>query len=94
MEFETEDYLREDVRRCQAFFRRELGSTVNIYAFPNGSHAPGQLELVEQAGIRHVLLVGEKFDVHPRRHARFTFHARSAAEMRFRATGGLCPIPG
>lgn len=93
MEFETEDYLREDVQRCQEFFQRKLGSTVNIYAFPNGSHAPGQLELVEQAGIRHVLLVGEKFDTHPSRHERFTFHASNIAEMRFRATGGLCPIP-
>lgn len=92
MEFETEDYLREDVRRCQAFFQEKLNSTVNVYAFPNGSYAPGQIDLVEKLGIRHVLLVGESFDVHPRHHQRLTFHANGAAEMRFRATGGMSPI--
>lgn len=93
MEFETEDFLRDDVRRCQDFFQREFRTSLNVYAFPNGSCSIGQPEVVEQEGIRHVLLVGEQFDVHPRRHARFTFHARSSAEMRFRAIGALRPIP-
>jgi glycosyltransferase involved in cell wall biosynthesis/peptidoglycan/xylan/chitin deacetylase (PgdA/CDA1 family) len=89
MEYETDDYLVDDVRRCREYFDRNLGIPVNIYAFPNGSYAPGQLELVEQAGIEHVLLVGERLDTDPRRHARFTFHARTRSESRYRATGAF-----
>jgi peptidoglycan/xylan/chitin deacetylase (PgdA/CDA1 family) len=93
MAFETDDYLLEDVRKCQQYFREKLGTTVDIYAFPNGSYAAGQLELVEGAGIRHVLLTGDDFDRGGSRHARFTFHAHTASEVRFRATGGLRPVP-
>jgi peptidoglycan/xylan/chitin deacetylase (PgdA/CDA1 family) len=93
MAFETNDYLLEDVRKCQLYFRDKLATPVDIYAFPNGSYAAGQLELVERAGIRHVLLTGDDFDRGGCRHARFTFHAHNASEVRFRATGGLRPIP-
>lgn len=89
MQFETNEYLAEDVRRCQAYFQDRFGIRVNIYAFPNGDCGPGQAEIVEAAGIEHVLLVGEKFDTQARRHHRFTFHARSRSEARFRAAGGL-----
>ncbi|NNU43666.1 polysaccharide deacetylase family protein [Ramlibacter montanisoli] len=93
MACETDEYLQQDVRKCQDYFREKLGTPVTIYAFPNGSYAPGQLELVEGAGIRHVLLTGEDFDRGATRHARFTFHAGTSSEVRFRATGGLRPIP-
>lgn len=89
MEYETNEYLVDDVRRCQEYFDRNLGLPVNIYAFPNGSYAKGQLELVERAGIQHVLLVGERLDTDARRHARFTFHARTRNEARYRATGAF-----
>jgi peptidoglycan/xylan/chitin deacetylase (PgdA/CDA1 family) len=93
MGFETNAYLEADVRRCQDYFRRKFGNPMSIYAFPNGSYAPGQLELVERAGVRHVLLTGDNFDCGGNRHARFTFHAHTASEVRFRATGGLRPVP-
>lgn len=89
MEYETNEYLVDDVRRCQEYFNRNLGLPVNIYAFPNGSYAEGQIELVECAGIQHVLLVGERLDTDARRHARFTFHARSRSEAHYRATGAF-----
>lgn len=87
MQYESDEFLVDDVCRCQEYFGAKLGASVDIYAFPNGSCSPGQVELVERCGVRHVLLVGEQFDTEPRRHARFTFHAQSRGEARYRATG-------
>ena len=92
MEFESPEYFADDLRRCQDWFRDHLGLPLRIYAFPNGSHAPGQVEMLKQAGVEHVLLVDEDFDTGPV-HCRFTFHAASVNEARFRATGGLRRIP-
>jgi peptidoglycan/xylan/chitin deacetylase (PgdA/CDA1 family) len=92
MEFETDSYLDDDVRRCASFFDRELGRPMNIYAFPNGSCAPGQAERVMAQGVEHVLLVGERFDKGGGIHTRFTFDARSPSEVRLKAVGGLAPL--
>jgi peptidoglycan/xylan/chitin deacetylase (PgdA/CDA1 family) len=62
MEFETDDFLEEDVRRCAAFFRDKLAIPMTIYAFPNGSCRAGQAERVLAQDVEHVLLVGETFD--------------------------------
>lgn len=93
MEFETDAYLAEDVARCQEYFLHKLERSATIYAFPNGSCRRGQPELVRRLGIRHILLVGEDFDRKGDCHPRFTFHARSSAEVRFRATGSMKAIP-
>lgn len=90
MAAESDDYLRADIARCRAWLDDKLGLPLDIYAFPNGSYRPGQIEILLSAGIRHVLLVDERFsspgaNVHPR----ITFDARSRHEMRFRATGAL-----
>lgn len=92
MEFETDSYLDDDVRRCAGFFDRELGRPMTIYAFPNGSCAPGQAERVLGHGVDHVLLVGERFDNGAPVHNRFTFDARSPSEVRLKAVGGLAPL--
>lgn len=92
MEFETPEYFAEDIRRCRDWFRDQLALPLGIYAFPNGSHAPGQVEMLKEAGVQHVLLVGEDFDRPGAVHRRFTFHAACAREARFRATGGLRKI--
>lgn len=89
MACESDDFLRDDISRCREFFRRELGLPVEIYAFPNGSWRDGQIDILHAAGIRHALLVGEDFNRDSRVHTRFTFDARSSAEMRFKAMGGL-----
>lgn len=93
MEHESDDYLRDDVTRCQSYFETCFGQTMNIYAFPNGSCRPGQIDIVREAGVAHVLLVGESFDVEPAVHRRFTFDAVGGREARFKALGGLKPLP-
>lgn len=91
MEYETDEYLDDDVRRCAAYFREKLGAPMTIYAFPNGSCRAGQSELVLALGVDHVLLVGERFDKDDHIHTRFTFDSRSRSEVRFKALGGLVP---
>lgn len=92
MEFETDDYLDRDVRRCSEFFREKLGSPMTIYAFPNGSCRSGQAERVLAHGVDHVLLVGERFAGGGPIHHRFTFDGRSKSEVRFKAVGGRAPL--
>jgi peptidoglycan/xylan/chitin deacetylase (PgdA/CDA1 family) len=89
MEFETDEFLDEDVRRCDAYFREQLATPMTIYAFPNGSCRNGQAERVLAHGVDHVLLVGEAFDQGGRINRRFTFDARSPSEARFKALGGF-----
>ena len=92
MEFETDDFLDADIYRCRDWLRDQLGIPMTIYAFPNGSCAPGQAERVRSRGVDHVLLVGESFDRDANIHHRFTFDGRSPSEVRFKALGGLCPV--
>ena len=91
MEYETDAYLDDDVRRCADYFKDELNVPMTIYAFPNGSCRPGQAEQVLAHGVDHVLLVGERFDGNARVHNRFTFDGRSPSEVRFKALGGRTP---
>jgi peptidoglycan/xylan/chitin deacetylase (PgdA/CDA1 family) len=91
MEYETDQYLDDDVRRCAAFFEEKLGQRMTIYAFPNGSCREGQAERVLDHGVDHVLLVGESFDRGGKVHHRFTFDGRSPSEVRFKALGGRAP---
>ena len=88
MEFETDDYLDADLRRCGTYFEEQLGRPMTIYAFPNGSCREGQAERLLAQGIEHVLLVDDKFDRHGHVHTRFNFDARSPSEVRFKALGG------
>ena len=88
MEFESNDFFEEDLDRCFAFFRDRLHLPLTIYAFPNGSHRREQIEMLRGRGIRHILLVDEKFGkagnfVWPR----FTMYGHSGPEVRFRALG-------
>lgn len=92
MEFESDDYLDDDVRRCADWFKTTLGTPMTIYAFPNGSCREGQAEQVLSQGVEHVLLVGDGFDRRGPVHRRFTFDARSPSEARFKALGGLTAL--
>lgn len=89
MEYETDEFLREDLDRCASYFQQELRRPMNIYAFPNGSCRPGQVRIVQEAGVEHVLLVGEDYSGGDRVHKRFTFYADGEQEARFRAVGGM-----
>ena len=87
---ESNDFVRDDVARCKQWFETNLDQPVDIYAFPNGSYRPGQCEIVQDLGVRRVLLVEEDFSVaRASVHKRFTFFAHSRAEVRFRAAGAF-----
>lgn len=90
MATESNDYLRADIDKCREYFETVLGIPLRIYALPNGSYRPEQLDVLRSEGIETILLVDEDFssacaDAHPR----FTFYAGSPHEVRFRATGAF-----
>jgi peptidoglycan/xylan/chitin deacetylase (PgdA/CDA1 family) len=91
MECESDDHLRDDVRACRRWFAHHMAIDPDIYAFPNGSCRPEQIAIARAEGMRHVLLVGERFAAGAA--YRFTFDARGRAEMRFKATGRRAPVP-
>lgn len=90
MSCETGAYFDDDLQACTAWFTRRLGRQPTIYAFPNGMADPVHCETARRAGYRTVLLVGERFTGAGQWcHGRFTFHARTMPEARFRATGAF-----
>jgi peptidoglycan/xylan/chitin deacetylase (PgdA/CDA1 family) len=88
MAHESDDYLREDVRRCRTYFSEKLQLPLKIYALPNGSYRPAQIDILREEGIRDILLVNEDF-ARPSSDLRwrFTFDGTSRHEVRYRATG-------
>jgi peptidoglycan/xylan/chitin deacetylase (PgdA/CDA1 family) len=94
MGHESTEFFRGDVRACQAFFQDELHQPLSIYAFPNGSHRPEQIQALLDEGVKHVLLVGNELSrVDVRVHPRLTFYGESPSEIRLRATGYRAPAP-
>lgn len=88
MAYESNQYLRNDLRRCGKYFEEIIGQKMHIYAFPNGSYREEQIEIVVESGVDHVLLVGEDFADERSPYKRFTFNAHTKSEARFRALGG------
>lgn len=88
MGFESDIFFEQDLDRCEAYFRDVLHLPLDIYAFPNGSFRPTQIDILRAHGIRHVLLVEERFasgagGVYPR----ISVSGESASEIRFQALG-------
>jgi peptidoglycan/xylan/chitin deacetylase (PgdA/CDA1 family) len=82
-----DDAFLADLARCREVLAR-AGCDCRVYAFPNGSYRPAQVRLLQDAGVDHVLLVGER----PSRpaasvHTRITLRGHSLAELRARAAG-------
>jgi peptidoglycan/xylan/chitin deacetylase (PgdA/CDA1 family) len=90
MAVESQEYLVGDAARCRTWLQQAVGIEPHIYAFPNGAASHGQAQMVRRAGFRHVLSVTEDFS---RRdawfHPRFTMHAQTPSEARFRASGAM-----
>jgi peptidoglycan/xylan/chitin deacetylase (PgdA/CDA1 family) len=87
MGFESDAFFAEDLERCKEFFQ-QMGLPLRIYAFPNGSYRPAQLERLLQEGFERVLLVEEKTaDLKSPVVTRFTYHAQTASEARVRGLG-------
>lgn len=88
MEFEENSFFEEDLQKCVRYFDEKLGLPLEIYAFPNGSYRPEQIEFLQRNGIKYTLLVGEDYarkgrNVFPR----FTIYGASKLETRFQALG-------
>lgn len=92
MQFETDEFVAEDVERCRRYFCDALKIPMEIYAFPNGSYTSSQLQLVLNAGIQHILLVGDTFDHGEKVHTRFTFDGLTKTEAKFKALGGFARV--
>jgi peptidoglycan/xylan/chitin deacetylase (PgdA/CDA1 family) len=88
MGYEELEFFREDLGRCFRFFQEQLKSPLTVYAFPNGSYRPENLQLLLEQGVDHVLLVGEAF-AHPgsRVRPRITIYGDSVREIKFQALG-------
>lgn len=95
MGVEAIDHFRDDVERCDAFFRDTLGRPFDVYAFPNGSHRPEQVELLERRGSKAILLVGDRYAARgPTVFPRFNLGAREPALLRLEALGFRArPLP-
>ena len=88
MAAESDDYLKDDARKCREYFLERLNLTPSVYAFPNGSYRAGQPEIVHNEGFAQVLLGGGRYSLLDGwRHDRFNLHATSQAEARARALG-------
>lgn len=88
MEFEENSFFEEDLRKCFRYFEDKLLIPLEIYAFPNGSYRPEQIEILQDRGIKHTLLVGEDYaKVGENVYSRFTIYGSTKMETRFQALG-------
>ena len=88
MATESDDYLRDDARKCRKYFLERLNFAPTVYAFPNGSFRSGQPEIVHAEGFAQVLLGGGRYSRHDSwAHNRFNVDAASRAEAKSRALG-------
>jgi peptidoglycan/xylan/chitin deacetylase (PgdA/CDA1 family) len=95
MAFESDAFLAEDLRRCQAFFADELKAPLTIYAFSNGSFRRSQLRLLAEAGITHILVGDEPATppgVQPHVTPRMTLSGDSLEQLRLQAVGYRLPF--
>lgn len=95
MEFESLDFFRADLEKCDAFFRDVLGHPLTIYAFPNGAYRSDQVALLRERGVATILLVGDRYarpygPVYPR----FNLGTRDRDALRLEALGARArPLP-
>jgi peptidoglycan/xylan/chitin deacetylase (PgdA/CDA1 family) len=95
MGFESAAFFEEDLERCVGFFRDRLGLALSIYAFPNGSYRPEQIELLAQRGVEHILLVEDQLaSANGRVIPRLTMSGESRLEARFQALGHKASCAG
>jgi peptidoglycan/xylan/chitin deacetylase (PgdA/CDA1 family) len=88
MEFEENAFFEDDLQKCLKYFDEKLHLPLEIYAFPNGSFRPEQIEILRKYGIKYQLLVEERYaqknaGVFPR----FTIYGGTKLESRFQALG-------
>jgi len=88
MAFEPDAFFREDFERSARLFRERLDLPLRVYAFPNGSYRPEQVDWLRERGVERVLLVEETPSAPGNRvHPRITVYGATPLEARFRALG-------
>jgi len=89
MASESEEYFLADLDKCQSYFMETFKTPAKIFAFPNGSHRPEQVQQALSSGYKHILLVDNDYSMTDFNvHQRFGIHADSGREALFRALGG------
>lgn len=88
MEFEETIFFENDLQKCVSYFNQKLQIPLEVYAFPNGSYRPEQIEILLDNKVKYILLVGEDYaefgkNVFPR----FTIYGSSALETKFQGLG-------
>jgi len=87
MEHLDDDAFLADFRRSRDVMAAAGCDRCTVYAFPNGSSRPGQAEILQRQGVRHVLLVDERpSEPGAGVHTRLTVRGASVAELRARAS--------
>jgi peptidoglycan/xylan/chitin deacetylase (PgdA/CDA1 family) len=90
MEYLSDTEFLEDFRRSRDVLHAVGREDCPVYAFPNGSHRPEQVGILQREGVRHVLLVGDRASQPGRLvHSRLTVRGDSIAEVRARSVDGL-----
>lgn len=88
MGLESDAFFTDDLARCQEFFRRQLARPLTIYAFPNGSYRPEQISMLQEQGVRHILLIDEQLaSPEARILPRLTIYGDSSLELQFHVLG-------
>jgi peptidoglycan/xylan/chitin deacetylase (PgdA/CDA1 family) len=88
MEYESGDFFKNDVNSCISYFNEHLNMPMRIYAFPNGSYRPENIEYLKRKNVSYILLVEEKYattfvNVLPR----ITISGQSQYETTFQSLG-------
>ena len=88
MAFEPESFFEGDIDLCRHFFETDLGMPLSIYAFPNGSYRPQQVDLLRKRGFSKILLVDERL-ANPKADVltRLTIYGESSSELKMRCLG-------
>jgi len=90
MEYEEDDFFKNDLIMCKNWFKVNFGKSVNIYAFPNGSYKKKQIEMAYECDYHTVLLVSDSFSkISNIKHDRFGLHGDSLSELKYKGLGGL-----
>ena len=89
MSYESEEFFRKDLLRCDEWFLKNLNFSPSIYAFPNSDYKKEHLKILRDFGFGHILLVGDNFSKYSDEcfHNRFNLHFKDEWSMRFQVTG-------
>jgi peptidoglycan/xylan/chitin deacetylase (PgdA/CDA1 family) len=95
MGFESDAFFRRDLDRCLGWAAAHLPVAPKVYAFPNGSARDDQVRIAHEAGLRDVLLGGERPSrAGARAHPRIGLFGSSDAELRLRLARALSAADG